>query len=100
MARERGERVLEGWALVLVGDIAAHPETFQHDVGFAAYHEAMAIAEAGGLRPMAAHGQRGLARLLDRAGRHDAARVALARAREMFAALRLPLGEQNLLPRA
>ena len=56
-------------ALALIGDIAAHPETFRPDVGFAAYHDAMAIAEAGGLRPMAAHCRLGLARLHERVPR-------------------------------
>jgi hypothetical protein len=98
MARERGERLVEGWALVLAGEVAGHPETFRFDEGVAAFAEAAAIAEEGGLRLLTAHAQLGLARLLDRAGHQDAGR-ALARAREMFAALGLPVGELNLLPR-
>jgi DNA-binding SARP family transcriptional activator len=99
MAKERGERLVEGWALVLAGDVAGHAEGARFDAGVAAYREAMAIADEGGLRLMTAHAQRGLARLLDRAGRHDAARGAFARAREMFAALGLPLEELHPLPR-
>jgi tetratricopeptide (TPR) repeat protein len=100
MARERGERVVEGWARVLIGGVACHPETVRFDAGVAAYQEAMVIADEGGLRLMAAHAQLGLARLCDRAGRADAARDALARAREMFGALGLPPAELHPAPRA
>jgi hypothetical protein len=100
LARERGERVLEGWALCLLGDIAAHHDSFRPEVGLASYRDAMAIAEAGGLRPLAAQCELGAARLYDRAGQAAAARDALARARDLFVALRLPLGELDLLPHA
>jgi DNA-binding SARP family transcriptional activator len=60
LARERHERLIEGWALCLLGEIAAHPDTFRPAEGIAACREAIAIAEAGGLRPLAAHAHRAL----------------------------------------
>ena len=100
MARERGERVLEGWALSLLGDVAGDAAAFRPEVGFAAYRDAMAITDAGGLRPLAAHCALGIARLHDRAGQPEAAREALARARALFAALSLPLAQLDILFRA
>jgi hypothetical protein len=38
----------------LLGDIAAHPDRVDADTAEAHYHQALALAEALGLRPLAA----------------------------------------------
>jgi tetratricopeptide (TPR) repeat protein len=84
LTRERGERSLEGWALCLHGVIAEHPATLAPEAGLAAYSTAIAIADAGGLRPLVALALRGAARLYAATGQPEAARAALARAEQII----------------
>ena len=84
LTRERGERSLEEWALCLHGVIAEQPATLAPEAGLAAYSTAIAIADAGGLRPLAGLALRGAARLYAATGRPEAARAALARADEII----------------
>ena len=87
LARERGERGDEGWALHLTAEIAARrgpPDAAEATV---AYRKALAIAEGLEMRPLAARCRLGLAALLGSAGEVLEARAQLARASELFAAL-------------
>jgi len=70
LATARGERILEGWALCLIGEIAADPKAFRPEAGLSACGAALAIAEAGGLRPLRVECERGIARLRARASQH------------------------------
>jgi tetratricopeptide (TPR) repeat protein len=97
LARDRSERVLEGWTLCLLGEIAAHPDTFGADAGLAACEDALAIAESGELRPLAAHAHLAAAVLHARSGRRDAAREARNRARQLCAACHIPVHEHEAL---
>jgi tetratricopeptide (TPR) repeat protein len=60
-ARQRGRRGVEGHVLRLLGDIAAHPDRVEIDTAEAHYRQALALAEALGLRPLMAHCHLGLA---------------------------------------
>jgi tetratricopeptide (TPR) repeat protein len=91
LTRAHGERLLEGWALCLQGAIAEQPATFAPEAGLTAYRAAIAIADAGGLRPLAAHAHRGAARLYVVTGQLEAARTALACAEEIAQTMRAPL---------
>ena len=51
-ARQRGEREVEGQVLRLLGDIAAHPNRGKVDTAKAHYGQALALADALGLRPL------------------------------------------------
>jgi hypothetical protein len=61
-ARLQGRRWVEGQLLRLLGDIAAHPDRFEVNTAAAHYRQALALAEALGLRPLMAHCHLGLIR--------------------------------------
>ena len=83
-ARLRGERGVEGQLLRLLGDIAAHPDRFEVDTAEAHYRQALALAEALGLRPLMAHCHLGLGALYRRGGKRPEAREYLTTAGTMF----------------
>jgi tetratricopeptide (TPR) repeat protein len=83
-ARQRGERGVEGHVLRLLGDIAAHPDRVEADTAEAHYRQALALAEALGLRPLLAHCHLGLGALYRRAGTREQAREHLTTAATMF----------------
>jgi hypothetical protein len=63
LARERGERGHEAWALRLLGEIASHPDRPDMATAEGHYRAAMALADALGMRPLAAHCHLGLGKL-------------------------------------
>jgi tetratricopeptide (TPR) repeat protein len=83
-ARQRGARGEEGHVLRLLGDIAAHPDRFEVDTAEVHYREALALAEALGLRPLLAHCYLGLGALYQRAGKREHAPEHLTTAGKMF----------------
>jgi tetratricopeptide (TPR) repeat protein len=89
LARERGERGDEGWALHLAAEIAARRDPPDVVEATATYRKALAIAEALGMRPLAARCHLGLGAVLGSAGRALEARTHLALARDLFTALGL-----------
>jgi tetratricopeptide (TPR) repeat protein len=86
-SREHKERGHEAHALRLLGEIAAqcHPP----DVTQAAahYQQALALAEALGMRPLQAHCHRGLGTLHLKTGRPEQARAALSAAIALYRAM-------------
>ena len=84
LARGRGERGNEAWALHLLGDIASHHA--RPDVATAAAHygAAMALASELDMRPLVAHCHRGLGRLHGRTGKPDRAQEHLTTAKAMY----------------
>jgi tetratricopeptide (TPR) repeat protein len=84
LARQRGERGHEAWALHLLGEIAAHPD--HPDVATAeAHHGAtLALADELGMRPLAAHCHLGLGNLYRRTGDGARAQAHLATTRAMY----------------
>jgi len=84
VAQQRGERGVEGQVLRLLGDIAAHPDRVEVDTAEAHYREALALAEALGLRPLVAHCHLGLGVLYRRTGPREQAREHLTTATTMY----------------
>jgi hypothetical protein len=72
------------YALHLLGDIAIHPEVFDTERGEACYREALALAEARGMRPLVAHCHLGLGKLYRRTAKREQAREHLTTATTMY----------------
>jgi tetratricopeptide (TPR) repeat protein len=89
-ARQRGERGVEGQVLRLLGDIAAHPDRVEVDTAEAHYRQALALAEALGLRPLLAHCHLGLGKLYRRTGKREQAREHLTTATTMYREMEMP----------
>jgi tetratricopeptide (TPR) repeat protein len=90
LARERGERGHEAWALRLLGEIAshhAHPDVATAEAHFGA---AMALAHELGMRPLQAHCHRGLGTLYAKIGRLEQARAELSTAIDLYRAMDMP----------
>jgi hypothetical protein len=71
-------------ALRLLGDIHAHHQPPQAELAEAAYHEALAQAEALGMRPLQAHCHLGLGTLYVTQGQAEQARTALSTAIALY----------------
>src|SRR5215470_10601875 len=82
LARERGQRGREAWALRLLGEITAHRDPSEHADRH--YRDALRLAENLGMRPVVAHCHLGLGRLYRRSDRADQARDHLATAATMY----------------
>jgi len=72
LARHRGERGAEGWALWLLAETAARQKPAAHDNAVVRYAEALALARQLGHRPIMAYCHRGLGQLLRRVHHPDA----------------------------
>jgi tetratricopeptide (TPR) repeat protein len=83
-AREHQERGNQAYALRLLGDIAARREPAESDPAGAYYHQALALADELGMRPLVAHCHRGLGTLYVTTGQTEQAVVELSTAIEMY----------------
>jgi class 3 adenylate cyclase/tetratricopeptide (TPR) repeat protein len=84
LARERGQRPYEAWALRLLGEIVSHhspPDVTTVEAHFAA---ALAVASELGMRPLVAHCHLGLGKLSRRTGQREQAQEHLATATTMY----------------
>ena len=88
--RTHQERGREAYALRLLGDIAAHRDPPQVEEAEASYRQALALAEALGMRPLVAHCHLGLGSLYARSGQREQARAALAAAIDLDRAMDIP----------
>jgi tetratricopeptide (TPR) repeat protein len=79
----------EAYALWLLGEIAAHRTPPDIDQAAAHYHQALALAEELGMRPLPAHCHRGLGRLYAATGQWELARAELSTAIEMYKAMEM-----------
>jgi tetratricopeptide (TPR) repeat protein len=86
LAREHQERGHEAYALRLLGDIAAHREPPEAVQAEAHYHQALALADELGMRPLQAHCHRGLGTLYARIGRREQAQAAPSAAINLYRA--------------
>ena len=86
-ARERQERGCQAYALRLLGDIAAHRVPPDVDAAAAYYRQALALAEALGMRPLQAHCHWGLGTLYAATGQWEQACTALSTAIELYRAM-------------
>jgi tetratricopeptide (TPR) repeat protein len=85
LARGRGERGYEAWALRLLGDIASHHGRLDVATAEGHYGAAMNLAAALEMRPLLAHCHFGLGRLYRRTGNLEQAQQHLITARAMYA---------------
>jgi len=84
LARERGERGDEAWALRLLGEIAAQYTRPDVATAEAHYGAAMALASELGMRPLVAHCHLGLGKLYRRAGKRQEAQEHLTTGTTMY----------------
>jgi tetratricopeptide (TPR) repeat protein len=71
----------------LLGEIAAHQEPPEAEQAETYYHQALALAEELGMRPLQAHCHRGLGSLYATTGQCEQARAELSTAIEMYRAM-------------
>jgi len=84
LAREHQERGHQVYALRLIGEIAARREPPQVELAAAHYHQALALAEELGMRPLQAHCHRALGTLYATTGQREQARTALSTALTLY----------------
>jgi tetratricopeptide (TPR) repeat protein len=84
LARDRGERGYEAWALRLLGEIASHHDPPDVATAEAHYGAAMALASELGMRPLVAHCHLGLGKLYRRTGDQAKAHEHLTTATTMY----------------
>src|SRR3989442_1253312 len=84
LARGRGERGYEAWALRLLGDIASHHGRLDVATAEAHYGAAMNLASELEMRPLLAHCHLGLGSLYRRTGKPEQAQEHLSTATAMY----------------
>ena len=84
LAHAHQERGHQAYALRLLGDIATHRDPPRSRQAEAHYQQALALAEALGMRPLQAHCHRGLGTLYAKIGQREQARAELSTAIEMY----------------
>ena len=87
LAREYQGRSNQAYALRLLGEIAVRRDSPKGEPAAAHYHQALAMAEEFGMRPLQAHCHLGLGRLYGQTGRREAARTALPAAIDLYRAM-------------
>jgi predicted ATPase len=87
LARRHKERANEAYALHQLGTVQAQADTPNTDQAETHYRQALALAEALGMRPLVAHCHLGLGRLYGQTGRGEEARVALTTAIDLYRAM-------------
>jgi class 3 adenylate cyclase/DNA-binding winged helix-turn-helix (wHTH) protein/tetratricopeptide (TPR) repeat protein len=89
LARTHQERGNEAYALRLLGAIAAQGDASERTQAEVHYLQALALAEELGMRPLAAHCQRGLGTLYSQMGQLEQARVVLSTAIALYRAMEM-----------
>jgi len=84
LARGRGERGYEAWALRLQGEVASHHDRPDVTTAGAHYGAALALASELEMRPLVAHSHHGLGRLYRRTGNREQAQEHLTTATAMY----------------
>jgi tetratricopeptide (TPR) repeat protein len=84
VAREHKGRGCEALALRLRGEIVLRRDSPDMEEADASYHQAMALAEELGMRPLVAHCHLGLGRLYRRTGKREQAQEHLTTATTMY----------------
>jgi class 3 adenylate cyclase/tetratricopeptide (TPR) repeat protein len=87
--RTHAQQGEQAWALRLLGEIHAHCQPPETELAEAAYREALALAEALGMRPLQAHCHLGLGTLYGQTGQTAQARAALSAAIESYRAMEM-----------
>jgi tetratricopeptide (TPR) repeat protein len=89
LARTHKERGNKAWILRLLGDIATRREPLEGEHAVARYHQALALAEELGMRPLQAHCHHGLGTLYAQSGQREPARAALTTAIALYRAMEM-----------
>ena len=84
LARAHQERGHQAYALRLLGEIAARQEPPESEPAEAHYRQALALAEALGMRPLQAHCHLSLGTLYVKTGQREQARTELSTAIELY----------------
>jgi tetratricopeptide (TPR) repeat protein len=87
LSREHKERGHEAYALRLLGEIAVRRKPPERDQAGDYYRQALALAEALGMRPLVAHCHLGLGTLYAKIGRRAEARADLSAAIALYRAM-------------
>jgi class 3 adenylate cyclase/tetratricopeptide (TPR) repeat protein len=87
LSRKYKERGHEAWALRVLGEIGGHDEPLQVGLAEGYFHQALALADELGMRPLQAHCYRGLGTLFAKLGQREQARAELAIAIELYKAM-------------
>lgn len=87
LSRAHKEPGHEAWALRLRGEIAAQRDPPDGDTTEDYYRQAMALADAFGMRPLVTHCHLGLGKLYLKMGRRERARAELSAAIELYSAM-------------
>jgi len=82
LARERGQRGYEAWALRLLGQVTARRDPPEHADGH--FRDALALAEELGMRPLVAHCHLGLGKLYAHTDKREQAQEHLRTAATMY----------------
>ncbi len=89
LCRAHAQQGEQAWALRLLGEIHAHRHPPQVELAEIAYREALALAEALGMRPLQAHCHRGLGTLYATSGPREQARTELSTAIAMYQSMEM-----------
>ena len=86
-ARQYTQRGNQAWALWLLGESTARQTSPEVEPAVSHYRQALALAEALGMRPLQAHCHRGLGSLYAQTGQRELARTELSTAIELYRVL-------------
>ena len=89
LARQHKERANEALALHQLGVVHAHADPPDAEQAEAHYQQALALAEALGMRPLVAHCHLGLGTLYTKIGRREQARAELSAAIDLYRAMEM-----------
>jgi tetratricopeptide (TPR) repeat protein len=84
LARERGQRGYEAWALSHLGEIVSCCDRLDAETAEGHYRDALGVAEELGMRPLVAHCHLGLGRVYRRTGKREQAQERLTTAATMY----------------
>jgi tetratricopeptide (TPR) repeat protein len=87
LSRDLKQRGHEAYALQLLGKIAIHREPPETELAKKHYRQALALADALGMRPLRAHCHRGLGTLYAKIGRAEQAHSELSVAIDLYRAM-------------
>ena len=87
LSRTHPGRGYQAHACRLLGEVAMHREPLEVDQAAAYYHQALALAEELGMRPLQAHCHLGLGTLYARTGQRQQAQATLAAAIGLYRAM-------------
>src|SRR5262249_20286334 len=89
LAQDCKEQGVEAYALHLLGDIAAHRAPPEREQAETYYHQALALADELGMRPLVAHCHHDLGTLYAKTGQREQASTALSTAIEMYTSMEM-----------